>query len=136
MVREIMKDPMFLAQKSEEAVPEDAAVIRDLTDTLLANKDHCVGMAANMIGVKKRIIVVEMGPFPVIMVNPVITKKTGAYKTQEGCLSLEGVRECTRYRKIEVDYLDASFQKKHGSYSDWTAQIIQHECDHLQGILI
>ena len=95
-----------------------------------ANLDHCVGMAANMIGVKKNIIVVAAGPFQFAMINPVITGKSGAFQTEEGCLSLDGVRPCTRYKEIEVDYFDQNFKKKHGKYTGWTAQIIQHdECD-------
>jgi len=93
-------------------------------------------MAANMIGVKKNIIVVVAGPFQFAMINPEITKKSGAFHTEEGCLSLEGVRPCTRYKHIEVDYLDQNFNRKHGKYSDWTAQIIQHEIDHCNGIVI
>lgn len=136
MVRQIMRDPLFLSQKSEPATEQDSQVAVDLLDTLQANLDACVGMAANMIGVKKNIIVVAMGPFQMIMINPVITKKTGQFLTKESCLSLEGVRNCTRYKQIEVDYLDRNFKRQHGKYSGWTAQIIQHECDHLQGILI
>ena len=101
-----------------------------------ANLDHCVGMAANMIGVKKNIIVVASGPFQFAMVNPVITKKTGAYQVEEGCLSLDGTRPCTRYQEIEVDYLDQHFKKQHGKYSGWVAQIIQHEVDHCNGVVI
>ena len=113
-----------------DATEVDKQVVTDLLDTLRANLDHCVGMAANMIGVKKNIIVVAAGPFQFAMINPVITKKSGAYQTEEGCLSLEGVRPCKRYQEIEVDYLDQSFKKQHGKYSGWTAQIIQHdECD-------
>ena len=100
-----MRDPLFLAQKSTDATEADRQVITDLLDTLRANLDHCVGMAANMIGVKKNIIVVAAGPFQFAMVNPVITKKTGAFQTEEGCLSLEGVRPCTRYKEIEVEYM-------------------------------
>ena len=130
MVKKIVKDPLFLAQKSVDATEVDKQVVTDLLDTLRANLDHCVGMAANMIGVKKNIIVVAAGPFQFAMINPVITKKSGAYQTEEGCLSLEGVRPCKRYQEIEVDYLDQSFKKQHGKYSGWTAQIIQHdECD-------
>ncbi len=136
MVKKIVRDPMFLQQKSEPATEADKQVIIDLLDTLRANQDHCVGMAANMIGVKKRIIVVAMGPFHFAMVNPVITKKTGEYQTEESCLSLEGVRPCTRYKEIEVDYLDQDFKPQHGKYKDFTAQIIQHEVDHFEGILI
>ena len=130
MVKKITRDPMFLAQKSVDATEADKQVITDLLDTLRANLDHCVGMAANMIGVSKNIIVVAVGPFQFAMINPVITKKTGAFQTEEGCLSLDGVRPCTRYKEIEVDYLDTNFKKQHGKYIGWTAQIIQHEVDH------
>ena len=136
MVKKIVRDPMFLQQKSEPATEADKQVVVDLLDTLRANQDHCVGMAANMIGVKKQIIVVAMGPFVFPMINPVITKKTGKYQTEESCLSLEGVRPCTRYKEIEVDYLDQDFKPQHGKFKDFTAQIIQHEVDHFEGILI
>ena len=136
MVKKIVRDPLFLQQKSEPATEADAQVIVDLMDTLKANLDRCVGMAANMIGVKKQIIVVAAGPMIFPMVNPVITKKTGMYKTEESCLSLEGVRPCTRYKEIEVDYLDQDFKKQHGKYSGFTAQIIQHEIQHFSGELI
>ena len=136
MVKNIIHDPMFLAQKSQEATKEDAQIVIDLLDTLRANLDHCVGMAANMIGIKKNIIVVAAGPIQFPMINAKITKKKGAFRTEEGCLSLEGVRTCTRYREIEVDYLDQNFVQKHGKYSGWTAQIIQHELDHVAGIVI
>ena len=136
MVKKIVRDPMFLQQKSEPATEADKQVIQDLLDTLRANQEHCVGMAANMIGVRKRIIVVAMGPFHFAMVNPVITKRSGEYQTEESCLSLDGVRPCTRYREIEVDYLDQDFKPQHGKYKDFTAQIIQHEVDHFEGILI
>ena len=136
MVKQIVRDILFLGQKSEEATEEDKQVITDLMDTLRANLDVCVGMAANMIGVKKQIIVVAAGPMIFPMVNPVITKKTGMYKTEESCLSLEGVRPCTRYKEIEVDYLDQDFKKQHGKYSGFTAQIIQHEIQHFSGELI
>lgn len=136
MVQKVIKDPMFLAQKSVDATKEDAQVIVDLLDTLRAHLDHCVGMAANMIGVKKRIIVVAAGPFQVPMINPVIVKKSGAYQTEEGCLSLDGVRPCKRYQEIEVEYLDQNFKKQRGKYSGWTAQIIQHEIDHCNGVVI
>ena len=136
MVRPIMRDPLFLAQKSEAATEADKQVIQDLLDTLKANEERCVGMAANMIGVKKNIIAVAAGPFMFAMINAKITKKKGAYKTEEGCLSLEGVRPCTRYQEIEVDYLDQNFQSQHRKYSGWTAQIIQHELDHVKGIVI
>ena len=136
MIKKIMHDPLFLAQKSVDATEADKQIVADLLDTLKANLEHCVGMAANMIGVKKNIIVVAAGPFQFAMINPVITKKSGAYQTEEGCLSLEGVRPCTRYQEIEVDYLDQNFKKQHGKYSGWTAQIIQHEIDHCNGIVI
>ena len=136
MIREIIKDPIFLAQKSEPATIDDAQVVKDLIDTLRANLDNCVGMAANMIGVKKAIVVVATGPFQFAMINPKITKKRGAFKTEEGCLSLTGVRPCTRYKEIEVDYLDQDFKPQHSKYTGWTAQIIQHEIDHINGIVI
>ena len=136
MVRQIMRDTLFLAQKSVDATEADRQVVTDLLDTLRANLDRCVGMAANMIGVRKNIIVVVVGPFQFAMINPVITKKSGAYQTEEGCLSLDGVRPCTRYKEIEVDYLDQNFKKQHGKYTGWTAQIIQHEVDHCRGIVI
>ena len=136
MIKTIMRDPMFLAQKSENATEVDAQVVTDLLDTLRANLDHCVGMAANMIGINKAIIVVSAGPFHFAMVNPVITKKSGEYQTEESCLSIDGVRPCTRYEEIEVDYLDQNFKKQHGKYTGWTAQIIQHEVDHCNGVVI
>ena len=136
MVKQIVRDPLFLRQKSEPATKEDKQVITDLMDTLRANQERCVGMAANMIGVRKQIIVVAVGPFIVPMVNPVITRKSGKYETEEGCLSLDGVRPCTRYKEIEVEYLDQNFKKKHGKFNDFTAQIIQHEIQHFSGELI
>ncbi len=136
MVKNIVRDPLFLQQKSEPATKEDAQVIVDLMDTLKANIDRCVGMAANMIGVKKQIIVVAAGPFIFPMVNPVITKTSGKYETEESCLSLDGVRPCIRYKEIEVDYFDQNFEPKHGKYSGFTAQIIQHEIQHFSGDLI
>jgi peptide deformylase len=136
MVKQIVRDPLFLQQKSSPATKDDAQVITDLMDTLRANADRCVGMAANMIGYKKQIIVVASGPFIFPMVNPVITKRAGRYETEEGCLSLDGVRPCVRFREIEVDYLDQNFEKRHGKYSGFTAQIIQHEIQHFSGELI
>jgi peptide deformylase len=136
MIKTIVKDPLFLMQKSEPATEADKQVITGRMDTLKASGDGCVGMAANMIGVKKQIIVVAAGPMIFSMVNPVITRKTGMYKTEESCLSLEGVRTCTRYKEIEVDYLDQDFKKQHGKYSGFTAQIIQHEIQHFSGELI
>lgn len=126
----------FLNQKSEQATEADKHVIQDLLDTLKANEDGCVGMAANMIGVKKRIIVVSMGFANIPMINPVIVKKSGPYETEEGCLSLLGVRKTTRYKDIEVEFLDAGFKKQRQKYSGWIAQIIQHEVDHCDGIVI
>lgn len=136
MIKKIMKDTIFLSQKSEPATENDNQVIEDLLDTLEAYQDRCVGMAANMIGVKKQIIVVAVGPIRFPMINPVITKKSGEYETEESCLSLNGVRSCKRYKEIEVDYLDRDFKPQHGKYSDFVAQIIQHEIDHFEGILI
>ena len=136
MVKKIVRDPFFLQQKSEEATEADKKVVEDLLDTLNANMDRCVGMAANMIGVRKRIIVVAAGPFVFSMINPVITARSGEYQTEESCLSLDGTRPCIRYKEIEVDYLDQSFNTKHGKYTGFTAQIIQHEIDHFEGILI
>ena len=136
MVKQIVRDVFFLGQPSEPATKADIQVGKDLQDTLQANRERCVGMAANMIGVKKNIIVIAAGPFQFAMINPIITKKSGVYQTEEGCLSLKGVRPCTRYQEIEVDYLDQNFKKQHGKYSGWTAQIIQHEIDHCNGIVI
>lgn len=136
MLKKIVRDPIFLQQKSEPATKADRQAMEDLLDTLKANSERCVGMATNMIGVKKRIIVVSVGPFMIPMINPVIMKKSGEYETEEGCLSLDGVRPCTRYKEIEVDYLDRDFKPKHGKYRDFTAQIIQHEIDHFERKLI
>ena len=136
MIKPIMKDVFFLSQKSEAATKQDLSVGQDLMDTLRANQAHCVGMAANMIGVKKRVIIVSMGIMNVVMYNPVIVKKDTSYETEEGCLSLIGVRKTTRYQNIEVEYYDSSWKKHRQAYSGWTAQIIQHECDHLEGIII
>ena len=136
MVKPIIRDVFFLNQKSESAMKEDIQTAVDLLDTLKAHEDGCVGMAANMIGVKKCIIAVNMGFLNVAMLNPKIVKKSGKYETEEGCLSLEGVRKCTRYQEIEVEYEDMNFKRQRQKYSGWTAQIIQHECDHLEGIII
>ena len=136
MVKPIMKDVSFLQQKSEPTTKADEQVVQDLLDTLKANEAGCVGMAANMIGVKKRIIVVNVRFMNIPMINPMIVKKSGAYETEEGCLSLVGVRKTTRYREIEVEFWDASWKKQRQKYSGWIAQIIQHECDHLDGIII
>ncbi len=136
MVKPIMRDIFFLGQKSEEATSEDMGTATDLQDTLSANNDHCVGMAANMIGVRKRIIIVDMGFVFVVMFNPVILKKHSPYETEEGCLSLDGTRKTTRYRNIELEYTDVSGKRQKQKYSGQIAQIIQHECDHLEGIII
>lgn len=136
MVKKIVKGQHLFARKAQPATEADKQVVMDLLDTLGANREACVGMAANMIGVNKAIIVVAAGPFAFAMVNPVITRKSGAFQTEEGCLSLDGVRPCTRYEEIEVDYLDANFRKQHGKYTGWTAQIIQHEIDHCNGVVI
>ena len=136
MVQPIMHDPLFLAQKSEPATPEDRQTITDLLDTFRANLDRCVGMAANMIGVKKRISVFCNGPFQMVMVNPQIIRQSGEYETEEGCLSLAGVRKTRRYQKITVQYQDQDFRQRTASYEGFTAQIIQHEIDHCSGILI
>ena len=136
MVREVVHDVLFLGQKSEPATQADKQVAIDLLDTLKAHEEGCVGMAANMIGVRKRIIAVNMGFMNVAMFNPVIVKKSGAFETEEDCLSLIGVRKTNRYEEIEVEYEDMNFMKQHQKFSGWTAQIIQHECDHLEGIII
>ena len=136
MIKPIVRDIFFLGQKSEEATKQDLSVGQDLQDTLIANQDRCVGMAANMIGIRKRIIIVNMGFLNIVMYNPVILKKDKPYETEEGCLSLDGVRKTTRYENIEVEYLDSSWKKRRQQYSGWTAQIIQHEVDHLNGIII
>ena len=136
MVKEIMRDVLFLAQKSEPATKDDLQIGRDLMDTLSANRERCVGMAANMIGVRKNIIIVNMGMLDVVMFNPVILKKDTPYETEEGCLSLTGVRKTTRYENIEVEYYDMQWMKHTMKLSGWPAQICQHECDHLHGIII
>ena len=136
MVREIMRDEAFLSQKAEPASLEDLPVVQDLLDTLTAHKTGCVGMAANMIGVKKNIIIISMGELDIVMFNPVIVSKSGLYETEEGCLSLEGVRKTNRYKEIEVEYLDFNWKKQKLKLKDWTAQIAQHEIDHLSGKII
>ena len=136
MVRPIMKDPMFLAAKSETATKEDIPVALDLLDTLRAHLEGCVGMAANMIGVRKRIIAVSMGFAQVAMLNPVIVKKQKPYEAEEGCLSLAGVRKTTRYEEIEVTYLDLNMKPCRQRFTGFAAQVIQHEVDHCDGILI
>ena len=136
MIRPICKDTILLSKKSLPATKDDLPLARDLLDTLQANAERCVGMAANMIGVHKRIIVFSAGPMNFAMLNPRITKKTGSYETEEGCLSLSGERKTIRYEHIEVEFMDMSWQKRRQSYSGYVAQIIQHEVDHCEGILI
>ena len=136
MVKKIVRDIFFLGQKSEPATPADIQVGIDLQDTLKANRAGCVGLAANMIGVNKNIIIVNMGFIDIVMFNPVITKKDTPYETEEGCLSLDGVRKTLRYQNIEVEYYDMQWKKQTMKMSGWTAQICQHECDHLKGIII
>ena len=136
MVKQIVRDIFFLGQPSEPATQADLSVGRDLLDTLQANREACVGTAANMIGVKKNIIIVNMGLIDVVMFNPVIISRRGRYETEEGCLSLEGVRKTTRYQEIEVEYYDSSWKKQRQKLSGWTAQIAQHEIDHLSGKII
>ena len=141
MLRELVHDPIFLAGKSEIATKEDLQIAQDLLDTLMAHKDSCVGMAANMIGVRKRIIAFldESGRASTytVMLNPEIIKKDGAYNTEEGCLSLlGGPRPCKRYKSIKVKYQTSELQTRIKTYTGWTAQIIQHEVDHCDGVLI
>ena len=136
MVKPIMRDLFFLRQRAEKATEADRQTAIDLLDTLKAHEEGCVGMAANMIGVNKAIIAVNMGFMNVAMFNPKIVKRNGKYETEEGCLSLDGVRKCVRYQEIEVEYEDINFNRQRQKYSGWTAQIIQHECDHLNGIII
>ena len=136
MVRTDVRDTFFLSQTSEPAGRDDDEVVRDLLDTLQANRERCVGMAANMIGIKKRIIVVSAGEADLAMLNPVIIKKSMPYDTEEGCLSLEGSRKTRRYETIEVEYRDRDFKRCRQRFKGWTAQIIQHEIDHCDGIVI
>ena len=136
MERKIMKDPIFLAQKSTEATTEDLPTAQDLLDTLTAHKDGCVGMAANMIGVSKRIIVFDNDGKYMVMFNPEIIKCSEPYEAEEGCLSLEGKRQARRYRSIKVKYQNEAFQQRLKTFTGWTAQIIQHEIDHCNGIII
>ena len=136
MIRPIMEDVFFLGQPSAEATAKDRQVAQDLVDTLEANADRCVGMAANMIGVRKRIIVFYDGRHNRVMFNPRIIAKKGAYTTEEGCLSLPGQRPTTRYQSITVIYQDERMRQQREGFTDFIAQIIQHECDHLEGIII
>lgn len=137
MIKPICKDVFTLSRKSTPATREDLDTARDLLETLSSHIDHCAGMAANMIGVNKRIIAVSMNGFPIVMINPVITKKSKeTYEAEEGCLSLSGERKAVRHHSIEVEFLDMSFQSHRQTYTGWTAQVIQHEIDHCEGILI
>ena len=136
MVREIIHDPVFLSQKSEEATAADVPIAKDLMDTLLANLDRCVGMAANMIGERKRIIAIARGPMVVAMLNPKILSRSGEYETEEGCLSLEGIRTTKRYKSIRLSWQDAQMKTHVGTLDGFQAQIVQHEIDHCDGILI
>ncbi len=136
MVRPIMRDPIFLSRKSLPATKDDLSVGQDLRDTLQAHSDGCVGMAANMIGVNKRIIIFVDGAAVTVMYNPTIIRSSGVYETEEGCLSLDGKRKTKRYRSIKVQYQNEDFQTRLKTYEGYTAQIIQHEIDHCDGILI
>ena len=137
MIKEVIHDPILLAMKSEKATTEDLQVAEDLLDTLVANAEGCVGMAANMIGVHKRIICFDNDGTYMTMFNPEIIKKSDAYQTQEGCLSLlGGPRPCKRYKSIKVQWQTTEFQTRIKTFTGWTAQIIQHEIDHCDGILI
>lgn len=136
MIRPIMKDPIFLAQKSIEATAEDLGIAQDLLETLEAHKEGCVGMAANMIGVLKRIIAFDCDGTYMVMFNPEIIKSSGRYETEEGCLSLPGTRKTKRFQSIKVQYQNEQFAVRYKTFTGWTAQIIQHEIDHCNGILI
>lgn len=136
MIQPVNKDPLSLARKSTDATCEDISVGQDLLDTLRAHEQECVGMAANMIGVHKRIIAVNADGQLLLMFNPEILRKSGRYQTEEGCLSLDGVRQTERFHSIKVRYLDTNFSVRIKTFTGWTAQIIQHEIDHCNGVLI
>ena len=136
MIREICKDETFLVQKAAPATADDLATAQDLLDTLTAHKDGCVGMAANMIGVCKRIIAFDNKGTYMVMFNPVIVKQSGPYEAEEGCLSLTGVRKTKRFQTIKVQWQNEKFQTRIKTFTGWTAEIIQHEIDHCEGILI
>ena len=136
MIRDIMRDPIFLAQKSSPSTIEDIPIGMDLLETLKANASQCVGMAANMIGVSKRIIAFDNEGSYMVMFNPTIIRQSGAYETEEGCLSLTGVRKTKRWQSIKVQYQNEQFQTRIKTFIGWTAQIIQHEIDHCNGVLI
>ena len=136
MIREICKDEAFLAQKAEPAAADDLVVAQDLLDTLTAHKDGCVGMAANMIGVNKRIIAFDNEGAYMVMFNPVIVKQSGIYEAEEGCLSLTGTRRTKRFQTIKVQWQNEKFQTRLKTFTGWTAEIIQHEIDHCEGIIV
>ena len=136
MVREICKDEAFLAQKAEPATADDLVVAQDLLDTLVAHRDGCVGMAANMIGVNKRIIVFDSEGKYMVMFNPVIVRRSGVYEAEEGCLSLTGTRKTKRFRTIKVQWQNEKFQTRIKTFTGWAAEIIQHEIDHCEGMII
>ena len=136
MIRDICKDELFLARKAAPASPEDLPIAQDLLETLIAHKDGCVGMAANMIGVNKRIIAFDNEGTYMVMFNPQIVKQSGGYEAEEGCLSLTGTRKTRRWQSIKVQYQNEKFQTRLKTFTGWTAQIIQHEIDHCNGIII
>lgn len=136
MIREICKDETFLAHRAEAATADDLNTAQDLLDTLIAHKDGCVGMAANMIGVNKRIIVFDNEGEYTVMLNPAIIKQSGAYEAEEGCLSLTGTRKAKRFKSIKVQWQNEKLQTRLKTFTGWTAEIIQHEIDHCEGILI
>ncbi len=136
MVCEICRDEAFLAQKAEAAAAEDIGTARDLLDTLIAHKDGCVGMAANMIGVNKRIIAFDNEGEYIVMLNPMIVKQSGVYEAEEGCLSLTGTRKAKRFKSIKVQWQNEKLQPRIKTFTGWTAEIIQHEIDHCEGVLI
>lgn len=136
MVCEICRDEAFLAQKAEPAAAEDLGTARDLLDTLIAHKDGCVGMAANMIGVNKRILAFDNEGEYMVMLNPMIVKQSGVYEAEEGCLSLTGTRKVRRFKSIKVQWQNEKLQTRLKTFTGWTAEIIQHEIDHCEGVLI
>lgn len=136
MVCEICRDEAFLAQKAEAAAAEDIGTARDLLDTLIAHKDGCVGMAANMIGVNKRIIAFDNEGEYMVMLNPMIVKQSGVYEAEEGCLSLTGTRKVRRFKSIKVQWQNEKLKTRLKTFTGWTAEIIQHEIDHCEGVLI
>ncbi len=136
MVREICKDEAFLAQKAEPATADDLVVAQDLLETLAAHKEGCVGMAANMIGVNKRIIAFDNEGEYMVMFNPIIVKQSGMYEAEEGCLSLTGTRKAKRFQTIKVQWQNEKLQTRLKTFTGWTAEIIQHEIDHCEGIIV